>query len=72
MTRDTANQLSTSFEGLGWNHTVSLVGADRVLSLEVSEMNGDQLLLLFGVLAPGGVPLPGIAVSLSGTGLAIR
>ena len=71
MTRDIAFKLSTAFEQLGWNHTLTCVGADRSLTLNVTEVSGDMLLQLFNILAPGGTPLVGINASLSSGGLVV-
>jgi hypothetical protein len=73
MTRDIAGKVSAAFEGLGWNHSISVQGSDHVLVLAVNEMNGEQLLALFSVLVPNGTPLEGVSITLtSGVGVTIR
>lgn len=67
----TAQQLSLQLEQIGWNHTISVVGKQRSVALNVSQIDGDGLLALFQMLAPGGTPLPNIVAALSGGGLVI-
>lgn len=71
MTRDIFNQLSTAFESLGWNHTGDFTAGEIVIRLGISELTGDGVMELFNVLAPKGVPVPGIVVSLAGSGLLV-
>lgn len=71
MTRDIASQISTEFEQLGWNHQWNVVAGAHSLTLQVSEMIGDDVLKLFSVLAPNGVPIPGVTVSLNPSGLVL-
>jgi hypothetical protein len=72
LNRETADQVSSAFEGFGWNYIDELTGSDHSVRLAVSELTGDQVLALFGALCPNGVPIPGITVSLSSNGLVVK
>lgn len=72
MTRAVASQLSIAFEALSWNHVIDIEGNDHRITLGVNKMTGNDVLSLFGILAPNGVPVPGVTVELSAAGLVIR
>lgn len=72
MTRDLSQQISAAFEALNWNHRVDVLGSDHRVTLQVSQVSGTDLLSLFGVLAPNGVPIPDVTVTLSSAGLVVN
>lgn len=61
MTKDQADPICASLESSGYPYTrvVDSAGNHR-LQLNAPSLNGAQMLALSALLAPGGVPLPGV------------